>query len=311
MTETDIDTGQVHLADPVSTNPFSAGHAQLEDGSILVAGGDPTPAYDIEDPPAGYQPLAGDGLRAVRKYIPCAYKDKNCVKGRWEYHTDMTRPRWNPTITTLYTGRAIIVSGSLSSQHSDNEMEVNNPTFEYFPPKTGEWPSRLDILDRQAPNNLHPHVFQLHNKRVLLFVGNETLLIDTAEDRGDSTISCNNPVQLENKRPWSYPYTPTSVMMPLTRSNGWTSKIMFCGGSENANGYDKADDRCISIDFGDEHPEWNQVESMPDIRLMPDCAILPDGKILFSHGARGGRAVGDAGEVQHAWDPAYSKIFSL
>ena len=159
--------------------------------------------------------------------------------------------------------------------------ETNNPTYEYYP-RRGE-PKILDSLDWAFPYNLYPAVYQLAHGPVLIFTSNRTDLLDS---QSDTLIDQTYPIKdilLNDKLPWLYPHTPTSVMMPLTKANKYTSHLMACGGSRKKDL--KADERCIAINFADENPQWAETQDpMPVGRLMPDSAILPDGSILFMNG---------------------------
>ena len=204
-------------------------------------------------------------------------------------------------MTTLSTGDTIIVSGSLKNLDFTNLVNTNNPTYEYYPTRPGVWPKTLNILNKHFPFNLYPAVFQLSNGKVMMFVSNSTALLDPITDTVDETSIPD--ILLPDKFPWIYPYTPTSVMLPLTKKNNYASHIMICGGSRIEN--IKADERCIDINFAEPNPQWKQIESMRFGRVMPDSVILPDGKILFANGAGYGVAGGDAGNPVNAWNPVF------
>lgn len=74
-------------------------------------------------------------------------------------------------------------------------------------------------------------------------------------------------------------------MLPFTKANKYATEIMVCGGSRYTNA--AADDRCISLNFGESKPQWRETEPMPNARMMPDSIILPDTTILFVNGAGG------------------------
>ncbi|KAJ3078731.1 hypothetical protein HK102_004276 [Quaeritorhiza haematococci] len=290
--EIDI-TNDTAVITNVRTNPFCSGHAQMANGNLLVVGGDEAQS-NVTD---GSGQII-DGRRSIREYDTCLPGTPGCnVGAKWREASTMTTGRWYPTITTLKDGSQLITSGTTSNLDFTKPLTNNNPTIEYWPPKQGTFPLRLDILDATYPFNLYPPVYQLPDGRVMFFVANRTAYLNP----DDQSITEPVPVvQVEDKMPWIYPYTPTSVMLPLTQANNYTASVMVCGGSRlNLN----ADNRCIMLNTSDPSASWQQVDPMPVARVMPDSCILPDGTILFSNGAGGGLAGGAAGESTNAWNP--------
>jgi hypothetical protein len=114
---------------------------------------------------------------------------------------------------------------------------------------------------------------------VLLFVNNSTALINTDTDVIDDKSIL--PIILADKQPMTYPYTPSSFMLPLTIANGFTATVMVCGGTKlNLN----ADERCIALNTGAANPQWAQVASMPLGRVMSDAVVLPNAQVLVLNG---------------------------
>jgi Glyoxal oxidase N-terminus len=178
---------------------------------------------------------------------------------RYEMLADMQTKRWYPSVVTIASGEAIIVSGSLQNLNFENLDNTNNPTYEYYPARNALPPKVLPSLDKMFPFNLYPAVYQLAHGPVMIFTANTTDLLDTASD---SLLPAKIPdILMKDKMPWIYPYTPTSVMLPLTKENGYTSSIMVCGGTRTKDL--KADERCIGIDFASESPEWRELTSDP------------------------------------------------
>jgi hypothetical protein len=81
---TDGDTWRVvNTLRPLPENPFCAGHAMLENGEILVVGGDmrAVPTNNLVD-----------GRRSIRKYTPC--KTGSGCQGNWSTEYSMSTGRW-------------------------------------------------------------------------------------------------------------------------------------------------------------------------------------------------------------------------
>ena len=110
--------------------------------------------------------------------------------------------------------------------------------------------------------------FQLPSGRVFLFVSNRTVLIDPKTEAVSSPI----PDLTVTHRPWIYPYTPTMVLLPLTRLNAYTAELLLCGGSE-MNGL--ASRQCWKVKPDVRGATWVREQDMPIGRLMPDSALMP------------------------------------
>ncbi|RKP02063.1 hypothetical protein CXG81DRAFT_11259 [Caulochytrium protostelioides] len=287
---------------PVHKNAFCGGHAQLADGTVLVAGGD---ARSLE---ADGIPFLYDGRKGVRRYHPCeadAVAVGICRKGMWEDQREMSTNRWYPTVTTLHDGTAIIVGGTLANLDFGSLDHVDNPTYEYFPPKTGgTWPRPLDLLAWAFPHNLYPFVFQLaESNEVFVFASNRTVLIDPETDMVDDRIP--DLPQDVDQAPMTYPHTATAVVLPMTIENNWTMTIQICGGSELSDQGQAASAHCFQITPDDPNATWKRVADLATARLMPDSVLLPTGQVLYVNGVARGVGGGNGGQVQYAQDPVF------
>ncbi|KAI8930028.1 glyoxal oxidase N-terminus-domain-containing protein [Entophlyctis helioformis] len=277
---------------PIDSNPFCGGHAQMANGSILVFGGD----NSVARRPDGTQ-YVNMGLRSRRMYDPCT--GTNCT-GAWKPLPDMSSERWYPSIVTLADGSNIIIGGSKKNLDFGklNALVDNNPTYEYWPPKTGDWPRNLAILSWAYPYMLYPLTTLMPSGRLFLFLSNKTTILDPVTDNEFTTVP-DMPVM--DHAPWIYPHTPTFTVLPMTIKNNYAFKVQVCGGSLR-NGQESSN-LCWQINPDDANPAWVQADNIPIGHVMGDSVILPDGKILYVNGAGGGVAGGDQGEVYNAWDP--------
>ncbi|EGF83420.1 hypothetical protein BATDEDRAFT_84971 [Batrachochytrium dendrobatidis JAM81] len=277
----------------MDTSAFCGGHAQMSNGAIFQVGGDYTGV--LSDGTSNIYP---DGRRGRRIYNPCPADAQNCV-GSWTSLSDMTTERWYPSVATLADGSQIIIGGSTSNlDYSRLNASENNPTYEYYPSKAGQWPRTLPILAWAFPFMLYPMVFTMPSERVFLFVSNKTVIIDPKTDELSYTVP-DMPVL--DHLPWIYPYAPTMTVLPMTIKNNWEFKIQICGGSKASN--TDASPMCWQINPENANPTWKKVDDLPNPRVMIDSIILPDGKILYVNGAGGGVSGGDAGIVQDAYNP--------
>jgi hypothetical protein len=257
-TQLDISSGRVtYQPIPIRNNPFCAGHAMRADGSILVAGGDNKTLDDA---------TVVNGRQGLRIFTPCV---GNCT-GRWEILPDMTTQRWYPTVVTLHTGRQIIIGGSTKNLDMDRLLATdNNPTYEYYPAKEGQWPRQLDILQWAFPHNLYPPAFQTPAGEVMVVVSNRTIMINPETD----AIRNLDDMPILDHSPWIYPHTPTAVVLPMTKANNFTFEIMMCGGSKLST--KEASTMCVSIRPDEPNARWRVVDDMPHPRLMPDSVLMP------------------------------------
>ncbi|KAI8905146.1 hypothetical protein EDD86DRAFT_229621 [Gorgonomyces haynaldii] len=273
---------------PVTNNPFCAGHALLPNGSVFVAGGD-----NQSDPYNKDQYV--NGRQGRRIYNPCP--DKSCI-GSWTILPDMTSERWYPTVVTLADGSVLIVGGNTKNLDFDRLTDENNPTYEYWPPKQGTWPKRLDLLVWAFPHHMYPITYQLPSGKIMIFASNKTILID----QNDNVVNLPDMPQMDHS-PWIYPHTPTAAVLPMTLKNNYSFVMQVCGGSKLSS--KDASPMCWRLNADDPNPTWTQVKDMPAPRLMPDVVLLPDGKMLYVNGLKWGQAGGNAGQVQYARDPVY------
>ena len=97
--------------------------------------------------------------------------------------------------------------------------------------------------------------------------------------------------------PRTYPYSGSSVLLPLKHSSNFTNvEIMVCGGGPLGSytlglqqNYTKALDTCGRIMPYAATPTWT-VETMPGPRCMNDGLILPTGELLIINGVQNGIA---------------------
>ncbi len=172
----------LHRPDGSVVDFFCCGHALLDDGRILTAGG--TGEYDkvIVN---GQMQDAGHGFAGIRE---TAIFDP--VSGTWTPGQPMTHGRWYPTVVTLGDARVLAASGL-----DERAAGVDNNTLELnADPEHAAW-----VKTRDFDLPLYPHLFQLGDGR-LFFTGGK---MDT---QGDSVPLVFDPVNA----------TPAVVVAGLT-----------------------------------------------------------------------------------------------
>ncbi|KAF9513126.1 copper radical oxidase [Hydnum rufescens UP504] len=235
-----------------------------------------------------------NGLQAVRMFNPC--DDRQCDMMEQPGRIRLASPRWYNTVTRLDDGSVMIIGGSLKGGWMNNKT-TNNPTIEFFPPKNIHGQNGLPIASQfladTLNSNLFPIAFSLPDGRVFVAANRDAMIYDWRQNTEIRLPRIPNGVRV------TYPMTGTGVLLPLSRSNGYTPEIMLCGGStvdDSRAGYEisaqeTASDQCSRLVLSKSGIEegW-KVETMPEPRIMPDAVTLPDGKILIVNGGRSGIA---------------------
>ncbi|TPX41102.1 hypothetical protein SeMB42_g04281 [Synchytrium endobioticum] len=285
----------------IPTSPFCGGPVQMADGSVVVAGGD----FSTINNAYTNAIYVGDGVKTVRRYHASCDSPTGgppCPVGYWEPMYEMTVGRWYPTSVALPDGSAMIVGGVSTNldMHFLN-ASINTPSFEYTD-RRGP-PIDLRILNTTFPFNTFPASFLLPSGKVFVQSGTDSALIDPATNSIDySSIPRLDP---ETSRPKIYPYTPTTVVLPMTLANNWSFTLMICGGTKRSSRSAPlpvpddndlyANDECYTIQPDNANQQWQKVDPLPIARVMPDAVLMPDGKVAYVNGGNYGYAGGSAG----------------
>jgi hypothetical protein len=253
---------------PTGRNLFCAGHIQLQDGRLLVAGGH-VQAYE--------------GLKDTNLFNP--------QTATWQRGADMAFARWYPTVTGLPDGRVFVASGdtvSFANQQNEN-VEVplriaSQTTPEIYDPAADTW-TQVPSAARTMP--LYPFFFVLPDGK-LFDAGPErmtrTLDLATGQwtDVGMSPIDGMSAVM----------YRPGKIL----KAGTW-SDPEFPGR--------QASNRAAKIDMTASSPAWQEAAPMKYRRSYNTLTVLPDGKVLSTGGQRGTDGIDETTGVLPAelWDP--------
>ncbi|KAI9339803.1 hypothetical protein DFJ73DRAFT_762798 [Zopfochytrium polystomum] len=309
----------------VAFSPFCAGAVQMEDGSILIAGG------DGDNVGAGY---IRDGRQAVRRYDPAAAAFTDIGT--------LNRTRWYPTVTALPAGRFaasdVLVVGGHSASYLPADPDRSNPTMELW----GEgrvkrvW-DNVDVLVGTYPYNSYPLVYVLPSNQVSLFAGTKVhsppfyallspkLLSSLhfpppksqfSDDQQQASLFDLSTFTTRPLPPLlspalapsrSFPYLSPAVLLPFAPDSS-AAAIMVCGGTVAATNAAAKECSYITVDgTGTTMAGWVDEEPMPVARVMGDAVLLPDGTVLYVNGAQWGTADGPAGHGL-AKDPAFEAV---
>jgi hypothetical protein len=218
-----------------------------------------------------------DGAKAVRHFVPCANSacdwDDSDLNGLQE-------KRWYASNQILPDNRIIVVGGEGAF------------SYEFVP---GGQVYALPFLSKtntpNVYNNLYPFLHLSSDGNLFIFANRDSILLDYTRNRVVKTF----PRMPDGPR--NYPSTGSSVMLPLSASDGFQRvEILICGGAPD-NGYASANAKkfvhalqsCGRIVITDSKPGW-AMENMPAPRVMGDMLILPNGEILIINGAQRGTA---------------------
>jgi hypothetical protein len=287
-----LDTHAVKPLD-MQSNSFCAGGSFLSNGTMIIVGGNPV--VSSHTGPSDFGDL--NGLQSVRIFEPCdsetaddcqIYEDHSRIR--------LASPRWYNAVVRISDGSALIIGGSKKGGWINNAT-VNNPTIEYFPPKSihnsNGLPIQLPFLADTLNSNLFPIAFSLPDGKIFMAANQDAMIYDWQTNTERRLPTIPNGVRV------TYPMTGTGLLLPLSPENDYAPEILLCGGStldDNKPGYeissqDAASAQCSRILLTDEGiaAGW-KVEQMPQARVMPDAVLLPTGQVFIVNGARTGIA---------------------
>ncbi|KAJ3989189.1 copper radical oxidase [Lentinula detonsa] len=274
----------------MQSNSFCAGGSFLSNGTLINVGGNPVVADHTSA--ADFGDL--DGLQAIRIIEPC--DDRHCSIKISEFHDSvrMASPRWYNTVLRIDDGSAMIMGGSKKGGWINNAT-VNNPTYEFYPPKdihgSNGLPIHSPFLEQTLNSNLFPIAFSLPDGRVFIAANNDAMIYDWKTNTEERLPPIPNGVRV------TYPMAGTGLLLPLSSENNYTPEVLLCGGStvddkksgSEISSQDAASSQCSRIVLTREGIQagW-EVDDMPQARLMPDAVLLPTGQIVIVNGAGSG-----------------------
>ena len=283
-----------HSLKPLSmqSNSFCAGGSFLGNGTMLNVGGNPV----VEDFTSATDFGDVNGIQAVRLFHPCDSEDvSGCDVFDNPSQTHLASPRWYNTVVRISDGSAMILGGSTKGGWMNNAT-VNNPTIEYYPPKSIldlETPIYSPFLADTLNSNLFPAAFSISNGYVFVAANNDAMLYDWRSNSERRLPPIPNGVRT------TYPMSGTALLLPLSPEAEYTSEILICGGSTiddtrsswEISSQEPASAQCSRIVLTEEGIArgW-EVEYMPQARIMPDAVLLPTGQVVIVNGAETGIA---------------------
>ncbi|KAG9083361.1 hypothetical protein FRC07_013934, partial [Ceratobasidium sp. 392] len=208
----------------IATNTFCATGTWLSNGTLANVGGNPS----VESGNATSQ----NGLQGIRLFNACA-DDQLCDIIRlikWDLkRIRITTWRWYPSSVRMADGSSMIMGGAYGGAWT-NFAELNNPTYEYYPPKNMHGYNGMRIpsqfLVDSLPHNMFPHMMLLPDGKVFVAANNMAMILDW---QANTERRLPN---LPNGQMMTYPMSGAGVLLPLTPENNYTPEVMLCGGSQ-------------------------------------------------------------------------------
>ncbi|HEX4962135.1 MAG TPA: galactose oxidase-like domain-containing protein [Thermoanaerobaculia bacterium] len=242
---------------------FCNGMVVAPDGRPLVLGG--TLRYD---------PFKGEPR--VSAFDPAAEKFVNLPV--------MNGGRWYPTGTVLGNGSVLVYSGL-----NDKDGGIN-PSVQTLTGKT--WAAAGTAF---AGVPLYPRQHVLPNGKVFESGANrDSQMYDPATQKFTTVATTN----FDRDRNYG-----TSVLLPLTPSNGFKPRVMIMGGASPAT------DSTEIIDWSLPAPQWVNGPRMVKGRIQVNATLLPNGKVLVSGGSENDEDGATAVKEAQLYDPQ-SNTFS-
>jgi hypothetical protein len=239
------------IVDPGSptTDVFCSGHALLEDGRLLIAGGTFELSDDTADP-RGIHQHHSPGIRDSWVFTP----DPARRVGKWlkgaDMNTEPTRPmesssggRWYPTLITLPQGEVIAMCGHPGigdSRHNNNTPEI----FHGQSSQPGTWRLLGPVGDSEFPwapedgaveSLYYPRIFLLPTAHIFSVTPLHRLANQSTGDMDSILYSPWDGVVMPCGKGLSPPHdgsAASSVLLPLRPKSGYSAKILVCGGTQ-------------------------------------------------------------------------------
>ncbi|KAF8511439.1 glyoxal oxidase N-terminus-domain-containing protein [Gautieria morchelliformis] len=283
--EYDITTDAVRALNPKS-NSFCAAGAFLSNGTLVDTG---KSIY-------GAMRHAGDvsGLQGIRLFTPC--DDGTCDIFENPSRVRLTSSRWYPSASRLDDGSIIIMGGQFGGGYI-NSASLNNPSYEFYPPKNinghngTQIPSQFLIDSLNA--NQFPLIIGLPDGTLFIVANTLSMIFNWRTNTETRLPGIPNGVRVTS------PFSAGAVLLPLSPANGYTPEVLICGGSTISDSVSSstistqtpATTQCarIVLNAAGIAAGW-EVETMPSTRVMPNSILLPDGRVLFVNGAHTGAA---------------------
>ncbi|KAJ7825707.1 glyoxal oxidase N-terminus-domain-containing protein [Mycena leptocephala] len=305
--ELDLNTQQVRALNPLS-NSWCATGSFIGNGTLINSGGNPVVITGMQ--------ILCLGLQGLRLFTPCT--DGTCDVYENPTRIRLTSARWYPSSVRIEDGSIIIFGGSVSGGFI-NSAGMNNPSYEFYPPKNINGFNGLKIPSKFLTDTLNgnhfPNLVTLPDGTLFVSANQAAMILNWKTNTETRLPGIPNGVRI------SSPFSAGHVLLPLSPANNYTPEIMICGGST-------VSDKVSASSISSQAPTSNQcirmvlnaagiaagwkVETMPQGRIMVDMVLLPDGRVMLVNGAMTGVAgygnVANRVGQSNADNPAFTPV---
>uniref|UniRef100_A0A0W0F0Z7 Copper radical oxidase n=1 Tax=Moniliophthora roreri TaxID=221103 RepID=A0A0W0F0Z7_MONRR len=304
--EFNLETKTARPLNPIS-NTWCATGSFLGNGTFISSGGNPLRTA---------RRIGTNGLQGLRLFNPCTngacdlYENPSRIR--------LTSNRWYPSSVRIEDGSVIIWGGSTSGGFI-NGAGINNPSYEFYPPKNINGFNGLKIPSQFMVDTLNgnhfPILVQLPDGNIFIAANQAAMIFNWRTNTETRLPGIPNGVRI------SSPFSAGAILLPLTPENNYTPEILICGGStvsdrvsaSSLSSQTPASAQCsrMILDSAGIAAGW-KAESMPVPRVMPELILLPDSRVLIVNGAQSGVAgygnVGNQIGQSNADHPAFTPV---
>ncbi|MBM3734254.1 MAG: DUF1929 domain-containing protein [Acidobacteria bacterium] len=275
---------------PGNADLFCAGHALLEDGRLLAAGGTRNWGGGGIHPPGHFIGLrdayifdpATETWSATGKLV--TQRPEEVAEGT---NIERTGGKWYPTLVVLPDGRVLALSGHPEVEDSRH----NNNSLELYSPATGVWtivpPSDYDNIDSDPARRYeYPRLHVLPDRSVI----STSVMADGTLEKWHPYDDATNWEFVANPAPSAmyqnaFAQDTTSVLLPLKPTDKYRARVLVAG-----------DSMPFVLDTTNPAAGWTAVpRNMVDYpavgdvnprRENLDAVILPTGEVFIEGGVK-------------------------
>lgn len=244
---------------------FCCGHALLEDGRLLVAGG--TAEFPGEDP--GIHNEHFPGLRDSFAFDPIVRAWQTLPLMNPEPGRTTGGGRWYPTLVTLPAGQSLAMSGHPAA----DDTRHNNTSIEVYSPDLNRWVF-LSQGDAAHEVTYYPRLHVLPNGNVFSAspIGPNRRTMWLKPTSGEWFDLAPGPSD-----GFYDGIASTSVLLPLLPEDNYRPRVLICGGSQP-----------LMIDLSNPAPAWTPtpprtIPGTPKRRHL-NAVLLPTGDVFVCGG---------------------------
>ncbi|WP_242606966.1 galactose oxidase-like domain-containing protein [Protofrankia symbiont of Coriaria ruscifolia] len=244
---------------PTQEDLFCAGHTQLPDGRILLAGG----TLEYPTPTTNYKGLA---ISYLFDPMTNTYTKTNDTPGGGH---------WYPSLVNLGNG-SVFATGGL------NENGSGNVAVEMFDAKKNQWKPFNEVPQTYFYWGLYPNMVLMADGR-LFYAGTHTFGNALPNTSGSEIydIATGTITDVPGLRDIDFRDQGATVLLPPAQAQ----KVADFGGGNTYSDLDPTNHTDI-IDLRKEDPQWTSGPDLPAAKMYVSAVILPDGKVFETGGAK-------------------------